>query len=212
MALAALVVAAAIALAFAGLALWSDAPRLKDAAGVIQALAAALAIGLGGVFALFKLQVFRDLTPHLTISHKVGHRAISPGYALIDVSVELRNSSKVQIELREAVFRLQMVAPLFDEDAARLYDEMHQDGGWEMTRWPKLIESERSWDEGELIVEPGESRRESYDFLVSTDVSSVRVYTFFHNPSFQEGGGSARGWGTTTVYDMRDYGIVEQDD
>lgn len=81
-----------------------------------------------------------------------------------------------------------------------------------MTRWPKLIEVERNWDEGELIVEPGESRRESYDFLVSADVWAARVYTFFHNPSFREGGGTALGWGATTVYDMRYYGIVEQDD
>ena len=211
-ALAAIVVLATIAAAFAGLSVWSDAARLKDAAGVIQALAAATAIGLGGVFAWFKLRAFRDLTPHLTISHEVGHRLISPKYALIDVTVELRNSSKVHVELREAFFRLQMVAPLFDEQAARLYGEMHDGGRWEITKWPELIEVERSWDEGELVVEPGESRRESYDFLVSSDVSTARVYTFFHNPSFREGGGSARGWGATTVYDMRYYGIVEQDD
>ena len=211
-ALAALVVLAAIAVAFAALAAWSDAPRLKDAAGVIQALATAIAIGLGGVFALFKLQVFRDLTPHLTVSHQINHRPVSRRYTLIDVTIELRNSSKVHVELREAVFRLQKVAPLSDKQSARLYGEIYEDGRWEMTRWPKLIEVERSWDEGELIVEPGESRRESYDFLVSADVSAARVYTFFHNPSFREGGGSARGWGATTVYDMRDYDIVERND
>ena len=203
--LAALVVLAIIAAAFAGLALWSDAARLKDAAGVIQALAAATAIGLGGVFALFKLQVFRDLTPHLTISHEVIHSPISPSYTLINVTVELRNSSKVHVELREAIFRLQKVAPLSDEVAARLYGATYEDGERATERWPELSEVERRWAEGELIVEPGESHREAYDFLVSTDVSAARVYTFFHNPSFQEGGGLARGWGATTVYDMRDY-------
>ena len=209
-ALAAIVVLATIAVAFAALAVWSDAARLKDAAGVIQALAAATAIGLGGVFALFKLQVFRDLTPHLTVSHEIGHRLISPNYALIDVTIELRNSSRVHVELREAFFRLQMVAPLSDKEAGLLYDDMRADQA--QATWPLLLRTQRNWDEGELVVEPGESRRESYDFLVSSDVSAARVYTFFHNPSFQEGGGSARGWGATTVYDMRDYGIVEQDD
>ncbi len=209
-ALAAIVVLATIAVAFAALAVWSDAARLKDAAGVIQALAAATAIGLGGVFALFKLQVFRDLTPHLTVSHEIGHRHVSRQYTLIDVTIELHNTSRVHIELREAIFRLQMVAPLSDEEAGRLYDDMRADQA--QATWPLLLRTQRNWDEGELVVEPGESRRESYDFLVSSDVSAARVYTFFHNPSFREGGGAARGWGATTVYDMRYYGIVEQDD
>ena len=205
MALAALVVAATIALAFAGLGLWSDAPRLKDAAGVIQALAAALAIGLGGVFALFKLQVFRDLTPHLTISHTVGHRAISARYALIDVSVELRNSSKVQIELREAIFRLQMVAPLSDDEAENLYYGMLADQEQARVMWPLLLRTQRNWDEGALIVEPGETHRETCDFIVSKDIETARVYTFFRNPNFREGGGTVEGWEIETVYDMRDY-------
>lgn len=205
MALAALAVAAAIALAFAGLALWSDAPRLKDAAGVIQALAAALAIGLGGVFALFKLQVFRDLTPHLTVSHKVGHRTISPGYALIDVAIELRNSSKVHVELREAIFRLQMVAPLSDDEAESLYYGMLADQEQARVTWPLLLRTQRNWDEGALIVEPGETHLETCDFIVSKDIETARVYTFFRNPNFREGGGTVEGWEIETVYDMRDY-------
>lgn len=209
-ALAAVAVVLTVSAAFAGLALWTDAANLKDVAGVVQAFMAAIAIALGGVFAWFKLQIFRDLTPHLTISHEVSHRIISPSYALIDVTVVLHNGSRVHVELREAVFRLQMVSPLSDEEVAELYDEMYANRGWVRARWPKLNEVERNWDEGELIVEPGESHRESCDFIVSTDVAAARVYTFFQNPSFQEGGGMARGWGTATVYDTRDYDIVKQ--
>ena len=176
--------------------------RLKDAAGVIQALAAATAIGLGGVFALFKLQVFRDLTPHLTISHKVSHRLISPTYALIDVTVELRNSSKVQVELREANFHLQMVAPLTDEQAENLHEDMYSEGGQTAAEWPLLHETRRNWKEGELIVEPGESHKETCDFIVSVDIEAARIYTFFRNPSFRERGGMAEGWHASTVYDM----------
>ena len=207
--LAALAAALTVSAAFAALAVWSDAAHLKDAAAVVQALITAAAIGIGGAFAWFKLQIFRDLTPHLTITHEVGHRIISPSYALIDVTVVLHNGSKVHVELREAIFRLQMVAPISDEEAATLYDEMYENRGVR-ARWPKLNEVERSWEEGELIVEPGESHRESCDFIVSRDVAAARVYTFFHNPSFQEGGGMASGWGATTVYDARDYGIVKQ--
>ena len=209
-ALAALAVALTVSALFLGLAVWSDAAHLKDAAAVVQALTTAAAIGIGGALAWFKLQIFRDFTPHLTISHEVGHRVISPSYALIDVTVVLHNGSKVHVELRDAIFRLQKVAPLSDEDVVELYDEVYANGEPARARWPKLNEVERSWGEGELMVEPGESHRESCDFIVSTDVAAARVYTFFHNPSFQEGGGMARGWGATTVYDARDYGIVKR--
>ena len=205
-ALAALAVALTVSAAFAGLAVWSDAAHLKDAAAVVQALATAAAIGIGGALAWFKLQIFRDFTPHLTISHEVGHRIISPSYALIDVTVVLHNGSKVHVELREAIFRLQKVSPLSDEQAANLYNEMHADGRRADVTWAMLSEMQRDWDEGELVVEPGESYKESCDFIVSTDVAAVRIYTFFLNPAFREGGGSAEGWGVATVYDMRDYG------
>ena len=203
--LAALAAALIVSAAFAALALWSDAAHLKDAAAVVQALITAAAIGIGGAFAWFKLQIFRDLTPHLTISHEVGHRIISPSYALIDVTVVLHNGSKVHVELREAIFRLQMVAPISDEEAAELYDEMRIDIGRADETWDMLSETQRDWVEGELMVEPGESHRESCDFMVSTDVAAVRIYTFFRNPNFREGGGSVEGWGTSTVYDVRDY-------
>ena len=203
--LAALAAALTVSAAFAALAIWSDAAHLKDAAAVVQALITAAAIGIGGAFAWFKLQIFRDLTPHLTISHEVGHRIISPSYALIDVTVVLHNGSKVHVELREAIFRLQMVAPISDEDVAMLHDEIHENSGHTEAPWPLLIRAQRNWREGELIVEPGESHRESCDFVVSTDVAAARIYTFFRNPSFREGGDSSEGWGTATIYDMRDY-------
>ena len=205
-ALAALAVALTVSAAFAGLAVWSDAAHLKDAAAVVQALTTAAAIGIGGALAWFKLQIFRDFTPHLTISHEVGHRIISPSYALIDVTVVLHNGSKVHVELREAIFRLQMVAPISDAEAATLYDEMQSGSGQARATWPLLIGAQRNWGKGELIVEPGESHRESCDFIVSTDVEAARVYTFFRNPSSREGGDSSVGWGAATIYDMRDYG------
>jgi len=203
-ALAALAVAGIILAAFLGLAVWSDAAHLKDAAAVVQALATAAAIGIGGALAWFKLQIFRDFTPHLTISHEVGHRIISPSYALIDVTVVLHNGSKVHVELREAIFRLQMVAPISDAEAATLYDEIQSGSVEAEATWPLLVRAQRNWVEGELIVEPGESHRESCDFIVSTDVAATRIYTFFRNSSW-EAGSSSEGWGAATIYDMRDY-------
>ena len=55
---------------------WSDRSSFQEWADIFQSLVTILAIIVGGIFALFKLQAFRDFDPHLTISHNVSHRLI----------------------------------------------------------------------------------------------------------------------------------------
>ena len=176
----------------------------KDVSAVLQSFITALAIAAGGYFALFKLQVFRNLQPHLTIAHEVSHRIVSDSYAHISVTAVLRNSSRVKVELREGFFRLQQVSPATDEDVARLYEEVFKDKKYEDIQWPVLDDLDLTRDEGELIVEPGESHPETHDFIVLKDVESVLVYTYFYNPAYSKGAGVAEGWQAITVYDIKD--------
>lgn len=179
----------------------------KDVSAVLQSFITALAVAAGGYFALFKLQVFRNLQPHLTIEHEISHRIISDSYAHISVTAVLRNSSRVKVELREGFFRLQQVVPTTDEDVARLYAEVFEDGAGDEEsdhiQWPILDTHYPNWDRGKIVVEPGESHPETYEFIVSKDVESVLVYTYFDNPAYSEGSGVAEGWHATTVYDIR---------
>lgn len=181
----------------------------KDVSAVLQSFITALAIAAGGYFALFKLQVFRNLQPHLTIAHEVSHRIVSDSYAHISVTAVLRNSSRVKVELREGFFRLQQVSPATDEDVEDLYAEVFEDAAGaeaekkEHIRWPVLDTHYPNWDSGKVVIEPGESHPETYEFIVSKDVKSVLVYTYFYNPAYSEGSGVAEGWHATTVYDIR---------
>ena len=181
---------------------WSSMGPIKDLAAIFQSAITVFAIVVGGIFAWFKLQAFRDFEPHLTISHEVHHRVISNSYVHIDVTATLHNSSRVSIELREADFRLQRVSPLSDQRVESLYSEVFADSEHKYIQWPILYEVQRDWASGNLIVEPGESYLEAYDFIVSTGVESVSVYTYFYNPDFSEGSRTAEGWGATTVYDI----------
>lgn len=187
----------------------------KDVSAVLQSFITALAIAAGGYFALFKLQVFRNLQPHLTIAHEVSHRIVSDSYAHISVTAVLRNSSRVKVELREGFFRLQQVSPATDEEVEDLYAEVfaeeHGDGSEkqrkkkEHIRWPVLDTHNLIRPEGELgelVVEPGGSHPETYEFIVPRNVESVLIYTYFYNPAYSEGSGVAEGWHATTVYDI----------
>lgn len=180
----------------------SGVDEVKDIAAIIQSSVTALAIVVGGTFALYKLQVLRTFEPHLTISHEVSHRPIGDSYVHIDVAAILHNGSKVQIELRKAFFLLQQIAPIDDEDIESMYAGVFVDRDHGNLRWPTLDGVDRAWNKGELIVEPGESHPETYEFIVSMDVESVIIYTYFHNPAISRSASAPEGWAATTVHDI----------
>ena len=161
-----------------------------------------VAIVVGGVFALVKFQVFRTFEPHLTVTHEVSHRFVSPSYVHIDVTATLHNSSRVKVEVEDAYFSLQQIAPLLDEQIDDLYTQVIVDEEFTHFQWPRLYKVPWEWLAGDLIVEPGESHQETCEFIVEIGIASVGVYTYFYNPDFREGANVAEGWGTYTVYDI----------
>ena len=177
--------------------------RAKDIAAIIQSSVAAAAIVTGGIFAYYKLQLFRDFKPHLTISHNISHRILSDSYMHIDVTATLHNRSKVQIELRKGFSRLQGVAPVSDDEVESLYAGTFEDMEHDTLQWPTLDEVDRVWEEGELIVEPGESHAETFEFIVGAYVyDTVLVYSYFYNPEASQDPASTRGWHATAVHDI----------
>ena len=54
----------------------SEISRIREVVGIVQGIAAALLIVVGGIFAYRKLQLFRDFEPHLTITQSVASRSV----------------------------------------------------------------------------------------------------------------------------------------
>ncbi len=179
--------------------LFDDAGRANDLAGILQAVVTAAAVLVGGVYAAYKLQVFRDFAPHLSIAHEMSHRLIGGGYLHISVIATLHNNSKVKIDLRHGFFRLQQVAPIAKEDAERLYVQVFVSGENDFLQWPTLDEVRRTWSGNKMVIEPGEAHLETCEFIVSMDVGSVIMYTYFYDANDLS---HADGWSATTVYDI----------
>ena len=179
-----------------------DTTRAKDVAGIVQAAVTAVAIAAGGVFAFYKLQIFRDFEPHLNVSNSISHRRVGTKYVHVAVIATLHNSSRVEVELRRGFFRLQQLAPISDEGVESLYAQVFIDAEKEYLQWPILEEVPRVWDEGELIVEPGESHSETYEFIVEMGIESVIIYTYFYNPQHSRHSRTAEGWHATTIIDI----------
>lgn len=175
------------------------AGELKDAAGIVQAVITAAAIIGGGLVAAYKLQLFRDFAPHLTITHEVSHRPVGDSYVHIAVKAALHNGSRVKMDFRKGFLLLQQVSPTSDAEVTRLFQQWQGDDHSSHFQWRTLYENHLAWDENDLIVEPGEDHQELYQFIVAAEVESVIVYTYYYNSQPATG---AEGWGLATVYDI----------
>ena len=91
-----------------------------------------------GGFALYKLGVFRDLKPHLTLEQSVSHRPIGDDYVHIAIQVSLLNTSKVAVSITDAVFIVQQVAPLSNQEVETLYAEISDENSETDMQWPLL--------------------------------------------------------------------------
>ena len=171
---------------------WSD----------VQATVTSVAILAGGAFAVFKLQIFRTFEPHLTITQEVSHRPVGDSYTHVVVTATLHNGSRVRVDLREGVFRLQQVHPISDEGVEQLDAQVFVSREARQFQWPTLDQSTRRWGENEASVEPGESHQETCEFIVNSDVKCVLIYTYIYNARHPQRAASPEGWNATTVHDI----------
>ena len=198
--------------------------KFLDWARIAQSLATVAAIVVGGILAWRNLHLFRSREPHVTITHRISHRVIGARYVHIAVTATLHNSSRVNVEFRDGAFTLQQIAPVLDEEIENLYAQVFVDEKQTYLQWATLDNARRSWDEDGLVVEPGESETETYEFIVSRDVESVAITTHFYNSRVlgkipddtelqdapRRRGGLRRwrevrgplGWSRTTIYDI----------
>ena len=181
---------------------WLGLARTRDLINIVQSAVTITAIVAGGIFAVFKLQLFRDFQPHLTITQEVSHRHIGDSYVHIAVTSTLHNTSRVKVELRKGLFRAQKIHPISDEEIEDLYAQVFIHRKQKDFQWPTIEEATLTWKKNELVVEPGESHQETWEFVVSSEVQSLLVYEYFYNPKGSPGAQAAEGWAATTIHDI----------
>ncbi len=169
---------------------------------LFQAISTVTLIVVGGIMAYRKLQIFRDFEPHLTITHDVSHRFIGDQYVHILVTANLYNSSKVVIRPRKSLFLLLQLSPIDDDEVERLYKDTFIDQIERDVQWPLLDQIVRTWGENKLIIEPGETHKETREFIVYKAAETVMVKSFFYNPDASNNSLDSPGWGTASVYDI----------
>ena len=173
------------------------AEKYKDIADLVQTALTILALLGGGAFAAYKLELFRDFEPHLTISHTINHRPVGNSYVHIDIAVSMRNGSKVKVELHEGFWTLQQISPLTDPEAEEVYSRRLDEDLPEFP-WPVLDEGLWKWSRDDLVIEPGETHHELLEIIVPDEVETMLIYTFCYDPRVRE---QDIGWSLATVFD-----------
>ena len=170
---------------------------------VVETAVTLVAIALGGVFAFYRLEVFRDFQPHLTITQEISHRRIGDRYVHISVVARLTNSSKVVVEIRNALFRMQQISPFSDAEVEQLFVSFESNPNEEKyVQFPTVVEFNRKWVRDEFVIEPGETESENYEFIVADDFDAVQVTAFFTDQILITEQHTERGWLAISVYDV----------
>lgn len=172
----------------------------------LRNIATALVIAGGVSVAWYKLGIFREFEPHLSIEQTVQSRRLGNSFRLIVVTAILTNNSKVLVKPRKGYCRLAQTAPIDDFAVVGIWTDSLGNGAntLEQFGWPVLGDVRRTWPEGDIAIEPGECHRETYQFIVDGDTESVVALTAIYNPAYNEDPASrAETWRCYTFHDVQ---------
>lgn len=152
--------------------------------GLVESIVTIVAVLTAGVIAWRNGIIFRHRSPHINITHDITHRVISPRYTHIAVTATLHNRSRVKLEFYDGLLVAQNLAPLSNEEVEDLYSETFGDISDERFGhfpWETLEEFRYSWDRGDFIVEPGEAKPLTFEFVVGDEIKAVLITTYLYN-------------------------------
>ena len=181
---------------------------VKEVRDDLRHIATALAIAAGVSIAWYKLDIFREFEPHLSIEQTIESRRLGNSFRLVVATAILTNNSKVLVKPREGYCRLAQTAPLSDPSVVEIFTNAVRSGteenGFEQFGWPVLGEVRRTWPEGDIAIEPGECHRETYQFIVDEGTESVVALTAIYNPAYNlDPPSHAETWRCYTFHDVQ---------
>lgn len=174
---------------------------LKQVVETIQAVATIMALLIGGIWSYNVFIKHRELYAKANIQHKVGSVKLTKDKVLLRVTVSIENSGNVLLSLREGEVRIERVLPLSDLSQKKLGNDsdLIVDGNPHV--WPAIKIRRLKWERGGFNIEPGERDEIPSDFVLSSNLQVVNVYTHFKNPNDPR-----IGWRHSTIFNLMDKG------
>jgi hypothetical protein len=169
--------------------------RTETLLKIVQSAVTTAAILAAGAWFLMQ----GEAEARANISHEVTHRPLDDRWTWVGLSVTVENAGNRRLDLERGIVRIQQVLPLDAALAGKLAaGESLMDGT--AIPWPRIGESYEL--ELHNQIQPKESDSSfHYDFVVPSNVRTVRLYSYF-----EQRADPPLGWGHATFYDIRDGG------
>ena len=152
----------------------------KEWAVGVQAALTVVGVFAAGLLGWLRFGWFRLAKPHATLDHHISHRPVTGGRTHLAVQVTLHNSSRVVLEFRKAMVWIQRVAPATESEVEEYHREVLE-GQRQDLAWKRVALMYHIWQTDQLVVEPGERDQITWEFLIPSDLQTVRIYTYFYN-------------------------------
>ena len=177
-----------------------DISRLKEITDIVQSLATVLAFIAGGFWSYRLFVQRRQKYPRAEISHNVTNVRLTHDKILLNVIVNISNTGDVLLSLDSAETRIQQILPLPQEMQSAI--DGHDPVKTDQTEflWPLIGLRQSKWKKGELEFEPHESGQLRYDFILDSEVQTIKVYSFIRNITRRN---REIGWALATTHDLR---------
>lgn len=154
------------------------------------ALAASAAAGIAAILAAtHRFGLFRESDPHLSVTQTIHTQELGESYRLVAVTTVLHNKSKVLVNPTRAWCRLAQTKPLTDERVQAIFDDAlisDSEDPQEQFAWPILAQAEKTWDPGEMTIEPNEDSPVVFQFIIGRKTDAVHITTAIIRPDQSE--------------------------
>ena len=120
----------------------------------------------------------------------------------IAIQVSLVNTSKVAVSITEAVCFVHLIAPLTNQEVEALYFETFEEKSETDIQWPFLNQTQKTWSENELTIEPQGRHVEYWETIISKEITTVLVFTRYNNANYVDGDDASRGWELSSAHDV----------
>jgi hypothetical protein len=169
----------------------------KDLLEAISAAATVIGIVVAGGWTYLLFIKNRAKFPWADLSQEIRFKSLTSDKMLVHVTVIAVNTGKVLLPITHVWTRLHQISPVPDaiRDALESGGEPEYDGNSEI-KWLEIDCRQITHEVGKAEIEPGESERFEFDFIIDSHIETIAVYSFFKNQAKQ-----GPGWCRTTILD-----------
>jgi hypothetical protein len=185
-----------------------------NALSQLESVVTIFAIVAGALWTYMLFIQRRQRFPRARVSHRTLIRPVTPSSLLFRVTVSIENTGEVIVRLTKGEVWIQRVEPIADAllESVRKGRDPVREGKAEFD-WP--LEAERKIESASIEIEPGESENQHFDFVLSSEIRSVLLYSHLENEKKRARWFSRNrvpvGWNTTT-FEKTQLGVESMSD